>query len=334
MVRIKDIAEKCGVSTATVSYVLHGKTDKVSPSVREKIEAEIKESGYISNQSAISLVSRRSGLIGVAIMNVDGRKSIFSDPYFGIFLSYLEEEFRKNDKHILILLDQSAEGLIKDAIRWNLDGLVLCNHGKETMLAITSAFAKPVVTMDAPYVYQYNKLVQIFVDDYDGGYQMGKYFARLGHTKIAMIDDSEANVRFRWNGFKQALNEEGIPIDDDSRYVISIESEYIKDGLNRIYDNLTDYTAIFCISDFYALELIKHFQDHGVRVPEDISVSGFDDIFYATLTSPELSTIRQDVKLKATTAVDSMIRMISDKRVIHNVKLPVTLIERGSCRDL
>ena len=89
MVRIKDIAEKCGVSTAAVSYVIHGRTNKVSPAVREKIEKEIAESGYVSNQSAMSLVSRSSGLIGVAVANGQDKKNILSDPYFGAFLHTL-----------------------------------------------------------------------------------------------------------------------------------------------------------------------------------------------------------------------------------------------------
>lgn len=334
MIRIKDIAEKCGVSTATVSYVLHGKTDKVSAKVREKIEAEIKESGYISNQSAISLVSKSSGLIGVAVKNAGERKSILSDPYYGAFLSYLDKEFRQRDKYILILLDQTADEIVRDAVRWNLDGLVLCNHGKDTMVEITSRYTKPVVTVDAGYVYQYNMLVQIFIDDFDGGYQMGKYFARLGHTKAAMIDDSEEGVRFRWNGFKQALLEEGIEISDGDRFGIDFETEYVKDGLERIFPEIRKYTAIFCVSDFYALELIKYLNNHGIKVPEDVSVSGYDDIFYATLANPELSTIRQNIEQKAQMAADSMIKMIKHKRVIHNVKLPVELVERKSCREL
>ena len=81
MVRIKDIADACGVSTATVSYVIHGKKEKVSEKVRKRIEKEIEKSGYVTNQSAINLVSRSSGLIGVAVMDESGRKEIMEDPY-------------------------------------------------------------------------------------------------------------------------------------------------------------------------------------------------------------------------------------------------------------
>ena len=335
MVRIKDIAQKCGVSTATVSYVIHGKNEKVSKEVRERIEAEIAESGYITNQSAINLVSRCSGLIGVAVMDASDKKDIMGDPYFSILFSYLEKDFRKRDKYILILLDQSPERIVKDAIRWNLDGLILSNYSKENMITISQEYVKPIVTLDATFVHEYDKMVQIFVDDYDGGYKIGNYFASLGHKKIAMIDDNDDEyTRFRWRGFSQALKDNGIEIDNTSHFIVNIKDGDIQEGLDSIYDGIKDKTAIFCISDFYALKLIKFLQEHNKRVPEDISVAGFDDIFFATLSMPELTTIRQDVQVKAQTAVDCMMKMIKNQPVEHNIKLPVELVIRKSIKEL
>ena len=335
MIRIKDIAEKCGVSTATVSYVLHGKTGKVSPAVREKIEKEIQDCGYISNQSALSLVSRCSGLIGVAVMNLGNQKSIMSDPYFGILFSYLEKEFKKNDKYILILLDQSPEEIVKDALRWNLDGLILCNHKKDTMVKISSQYVKPIITIDASFVHEYNKLVQVFIDDYDGGYQMGKYFVQMGHKNVAMLDDCGFEEdRHRWRGFKQALNDSGIRIDETSHHAIEIKKEEFSTGIERVYPKLKDKTAIFCVSDYYAIQLMKYLAGKGIRVPDDISVAGYDDIVYSKLYVPELTTIRQNVEEKAVVAVKSMMDLIAGKEVEHNIKLPVELVIRDSVKKL
>ena len=334
MVRIKDIADKCGVSTATVSYVLHGRQGKVSREVRERIEAEIAESGYISNQSALSLVSRSSGLIGVAVMNHGENKNIMADPYFGVLFSHLEKEFRKNEKYILVLLDQSVEGIIRDARRWNLDGLILCNHDKEMMVEISSQFLKPVVTIDASFVYEYDKLVQIFIDDFNGGYLMGQYFLSLGHKDVAMLDDSDMEVnRHRWRGFRQAYMEMGIVLGEESHYIIDIDKEKFPEGLKRIYPDIKKYSAVFCVSDNYALQLINYFSKNGISVPGDISVAGYDDISYSRFSIPELTTIRQNVEGKAVTAVNSMMRMLSGKQVKHNVKLPVELVVRESCRQ-
>ena len=335
MVRIKDIAEKCGVSTATVSYVIHGRHEKVSKEVRERIEAEIAESGYISNQSALSLVSRSSGLIGVVVMNHGENKNIMADPYFGVLFSYLEKEFRKKDKYILVLLDQTPEGIIMDARRWNLDGLVLCNHLKEMMIEISSQYLKPVVTIDASFIYEYDKLVQIFIDDFNGGYMMGQYFYDLGHRNVAMLDDSDLEVnRHRWRGFRQAYMERGIVLGEEVHYIIDINSEKFQDGLKRIYPDIKKHTAVFCVSDNYALQLINYFYKKGIKIPDDISIAGYDDIAYSQFSTPELTTIRQNVEEKAVVAVKSMMRMINGKHVEHNVKLPVELVVRKSCRSL
>ncbi len=335
MVRIKDIAEKCGVSTATVSYVIHGKTEKVSPAVREKIEKEIAESGYVSNQSALSLVSRNSGLIGVAVMNGQEKKNILADPYFGTFFAYLEKELRKNDKYILIILNQSAEDILKDAMCWNLDGLILCNHQKGVMLEVSSQFVKPIVTIDASFTYQYNKLVQIFVDDFNGGYITGKYFASAGHTNVAMLDDTDYEAdRHRWRGFKKAFEDAGIMLDESSHFIIDIEKEEMIDGMNRLYPSMLEKTAIFCISDFYALQLINFLQSKGLKVPEDISVSGYDDINYSTICTPKITTVSQNVEKKAKIAAESMLNMINNKDVEHNIKMPVELVIRESTDSL
>lgn len=335
MVRIKDIAQTCGVSTATVSYVIHGRHDKVSKAVRQRVEEEISRSGYMPNQSAINLVSQCSGLIGVAVMDKSDKKNIIGDPYFSILFSHLEKEFKKRDKYILIILDQDPDRIIKDALRWNLDGLILSNFTKEHMIAVSREFIKPIVTIDATFNHEYDKMVQVFIDDYDGGYKMAQYFASIGHKDIAMVDDNdEEDSRHRWRGFRQGATDNGVKIDESSHFIIEASKEDIQEGFERIYPELIKKTAIFCISDFYALRLIKFLTEKGIRVPEDISVAGYDDILFSRLSTPELTTIRQNVEEKATAAVSSMMDMINKKEVKHNIKLPVELVVRDSCKPL
>ena len=115
---------------------------------------------------------------------------------------------------------------------------------------------------------------------------------------------------------------------------IDIDTEKFHDGLNRIFPEIKKHSAIFCVSDNYALQLMNYFMKNGIRIPEDISVSGYDDIFYANFTTPELTTIRQNVEEKALLAVNSMMSMLSGKPVKHSVTLPVELVVRESCRSL
>ena len=335
MVRIKDIANTCGVSTATVSYVIHGKFDKVSPPVRERIQKEIESSGYITNQMAVNLVSQSSGLVGIAVMNDCPEKNIMGDPYFSLLFSYLQKEFKKKEKYILIIPDQSPERIVKDALRWNLDGLILCNYTKEKMVTISQEYMKPIVMIDAAFVHEYDKLVQIFIDDYDGGYQIGKYFISIGHKNVAMIDDTdEEDPRPRWRGFRQAYLDRGLKLDESSHIIININKEPLLEGFERFYPEYKDKSAIFCISDFVAIKLIKYLHRQGKSVPNDISIAGYDDILYSSLIESGLTTIRQNVELKARKAVESMMLMIDKKPVEHYIKLPVELVVRESCKPV
>ena len=148
-----------------------------------------------------------------------------------------------------------------------------------------------------------------------------------------MLDDSDLEVnRHRWRGFRQAYMERGIVLDEDSHYIVDINKEKFQDGLDRVYPEIKKHTALFCVSDYYALQLINYFTKEGIRVPDDISVSGYDDISFSRFSIPELTTIRQNVEEKAIIAVKSMMRMIKGRKVEHNVKLPVELVVRKSCR--
>jgi LacI family transcriptional regulator len=303
--------------------------------VRERIQKEIESSGYITNQMAVNLVSQSSRLVGIAVMNDCPEKNIMGDPYFSLLFSYLQKEVKKKEKYILIIPDQSPERIVKDALRWNLDGLILCNYTKEKMVTISQEYMKPIVMIDAAFVHEYDKLVQIFIDDYDGGYQIGKYFISIGHKNVAMIDDNdEEDTRHRWRGFRQAYLDRGIKLDESSHIIININKEPLLEGFERFYPEYKDKSTIFCISDFVAIKLIKYLHRQGKSVPNDISIAGYDDILYSSLIESGLTTIRQNVELKARKAVESMMLMIDKKPVEHYIKLPVELVVRESCKPV
>ncbi|SFK65498.1 transcriptional regulator, LacI family [Lachnospiraceae bacterium KH1T2] len=331
MIRIKDIAKLCGVSTATVSNVIHGKLNKVSPEVREKIEAAIKENGYVPNQSALSLASTKSDMIGIVVTDKMGSKYVMEDPYFSRLFTFLEREIRIMGKYMLLILGHTADEVLVQANRWNLDGLILCNIHPDLMFAITAGYDKPVVTIDSLFEYDCDSIVQIRTDDYHGGYLMGEYFAKMGHKNVAMIADNDvAGDHFRWKGFQKGLSDNGVNINDKSHIIIKSANKMEHDEFERVFPILRNMTALFCASDYYALVCSQHLRNHGVRIPEDISIAGFDDILYSTLFKPELTTIHQDVEEKAKKSVQSLLKMIDKKTVKHQMLTSVRLVERES----
>ncbi len=331
MIRIKDIAKICGVSTATVSNVIHGKFKKVSPEVRERIELAIKENGYVPNQSALSLVRTRSDMIGIVVADKMGSKYVMEDPYFSRLFTFLEREIRLRGKYMLLILGQSGDEILTQAARWNLDGLILCNVHPKLMFEITGGYDKPVVTIDSLFEYDSESIVQIRTNDYEGGYLMGEYFAGMNHKKVAMIADNDvAGDHFRWKGFQKGLADHGVHITDDAHIIIKAGDKMENDEFERIYPMIQDMTALFCASDYYALVCMQHLRNHGRKIPEEVSIAGFDDILYATLFEPELTTIHQDMEEKARIAVKSLMGMLEKKPVKHQILTPVKLIERDS----
>ena len=334
MIRIRDIAEICGVSTATVSNVIHKKYNKVSPALREKIEYELSKNGYVPNQSALMLAQTRTDIIGVVAG--DRKKDAFNleDPYFSKMFRYLEQNISSCGKYMMMLIDKPYEEVLRQAARWNFDGMILLNLGQKQLHGITGSYTKPIVTIDSPFEYDCSTISQLRTDDYGGGYRMGEYFAELGHTDVAMLADNDVSVdHFRWQGFVDGLREHHVVIDEKAHIIIdktdhseSDESEEYE----RHFEKLRAKSAVFCASDYYARSLTHFMIDKGLRVPEDISIAGFDDLLFAKLCCPKLTTIHQDIKLKAKIAVDHLNRLIDGEKVEGRVVVPVRLMERNS----
>ena len=141
MVRIKDVADYVGVSTATVSNVINGKDQRVSPAVRQKIRDALDEMGYVRNRSAMMLAQTSSNMIGVVIPQKQGAKITLEDPYYSSLLGNLEYEIRKQNCYMYLIAQQSEAEIIHHAIAWNLEGLIVCNMPVEELKSLCMKYA-------------------------------------------------------------------------------------------------------------------------------------------------------------------------------------------------
>lgn len=324
----------CGVSTATVSNVIHGKTKKVSPAVRARIEEVIRHSGYVPNQSALMLSQTWSDLIGVVVGTKAGTCSALEDPYFASLFAALELEIRKNGKYMMSIVARTPEEILRQAARWNLDGMIICNFGKADMIRITESFVKPVATIDVDYQMDYPKIVQVHTDDERGGYLAAKHLIEKGHRRIAMVADNDAGVdHMRWEGMQQAMHEHGIPVEESSHLLLQAGVQPLTNEFERLLPVLLEKTGLFFASDYYALQAAMFFSAHGIAVPGQISVIGFDDLLFASLCQPLLTTIHQDIPLKAGYAVKAILSMLAGEQVEHQIAVPVSLVERESVAE-
>lgn len=341
MVRIKDVAEAVGVSTATVSNVINGKDQRVSKEVRTKIQTALEEMGYVRNRSAIMLAQTSSNMIGVVIPCKEGVKITLEDPYYSALLGNLEYEIRAHHCFMYLIAQQSEEEIIRQAIAWNLEGLIVCNMVGDELARLCEKYRRGIVSIDS-YLNRSARFINIATDDFGGAYEMGKYLIRRGHTRIAMLADNDATVdHHRWMGLQQAMKEAGLAITEKDHFLFSSSESVRELQFAQFLPEWKNYTALFVASDYYALEVSSFLQSRGIRVPEDISITGFDDLIYASLARPKLTTMSQNIGKKAKMAVEALLSLCEKKgeqKDTENLweekwQLPVKLVERESVSD-
>ena len=336
MIRIKDIADRAGVSPTTVSNVIHGKTGRVSKATVEKINRILKEMEYVPSISARMLANNSSGLIGVALgFMKKGNASSFEDPFVSAMLGNLEYQIREHGYYMMLVARHEQDDLMQQALGWNFDGMIAMALKEKEIAELSERLGKPLVTIDQ-YLPPELGVRSITMDDRGGAYQMSQYLIGKGHKKFLFLSDCDLGVdHYRWLGVRQAMEEAGIEDFESRHIVIPWDPEQREKAYEEMLPFFKKQTALFFSSDYYALEASNFLQNRGRKVPEEISIAGFDDVTYATLARPKLTTVHQMVDGKARRAVEVLMHLIQDEPVQKDIPpLPTTLVEREAVRDL
>lgn len=336
MIRIKDIADRAGVSPTTVSNVIHGKTGRVSKATVEKINRILKEMEYVPSISARMLANNSSGLIGVALgFMKKGNASSFEDPFVSAMLGNLEYQIREHGYYMMLVARHEQDDLMQQALGWNFDGMIAMALKEKEIAELSERLGKPLVTIDQ-YLPPELGVRSITMDDCGGAYQMSQYLIGKGHKKFLFLSDCDLGVdHYRWLGVSQAMEEAGIEDFESRHIVIPWDPEQREKAYEEMLPFFKKQTALFFSSDYYALEASNFLQNRGIKVPEEISIAGFDDVTYATLARPKLTTVHQMVDGKARRAVEVLMHLIQNEPVQKDIPpLPTTLVERESVRDL
>ncbi len=288
---IKDIAKKAGVSHTTVSRALNG-----NPTISSETVARIREiaedMGYLGSATARGLKTNRSQVIGVVVSRID-------NPYFGEIIQGIEETINKRGYSLVIASSHrepnTEKTIIRAFVRQMVDGVIICtsSFSKENVVLLRQ-FEIPCVAVNNETPEKYDQSLQH--DDLSAGGQIAQYLIQLGHRRLAYIGDSLA-VRInneRQQGFIDELNRYGKNI--EPQIIIHSQGREIENGeeaMIRLLQIQPHPTAVFCFNDLMAIGAIKLIKDNHLRVPEDISVVGFDNIPYSAYISPALTTFDQ-----------------------------------------
>ncbi|MCL1964975.1 MAG: LacI family transcriptional regulator [Firmicutes bacterium] len=331
MATIKDIARAVGVSPTTVSNVIHGNTGRVSMNTVRRINEAIKTMRYVPNMSARALVSSSSRIIGVINHLVPMESGgFFQDPFHGALLAGIETALHKRNYYLMVRTIRTIPELLSLLASWNLDGLILTGIFPHEFYQSLLEQPCPFLLIDS-YIDN-PKVLQVRLQDREGGYLATRHLLEAGHRDILFCSPKifeRGVVSERFEGYRAALDEFKVPVRAEYIYEREIGIPTAT-ALGRELAKRGDFTAIFATADILAAGLISGLHDAGRRVPDEISIVGFDDLNIAQLTSPHLTTVHQDVVEKGMTAVDMLLSAMKGGTPPDIVTFPVSLMKRQS----
>lgn len=314
MATIKEIAQHLGLSTTTVSNVIHGKTGEVSPKTIRRVQAFLEDVGYVPNINARNLAQGQSKIIGVVLKTqnyADG--NILSDPFISELVGGIEAAVRKEGFFMMPYISDDIAEILDNVVTWNVDGLILFSMLDDDGMRVREKYHKPLVGVDIYSGRKLKNIPNVGLDDEGGAYEAVSYLIRCGHSKIGFFTNNRVNVDYqRFRGYRRALREAGIEYSDHNFFLYRPEQEEYERSLEHICREIiaNKYTAVFCCSDVFAMTLISALYDRGIRVPDDVSVVGFDDNLYARFYRPGLTTMHQEIRYKGELAAKMIIEII------------------------
>lgn len=335
MIRLQDIADMAGVSRTTVSNVINGNTKRVSQATIDKITAILKEQNYVPHMASVMMSGHGSRIIGVVIGYAysHGLQAI-QDSFVGELLGTIQVEAERMGYYVMLIGGVEIQHVVDIASRWDVEGLIILGYNEERSRQLYRKLNKKMVFIDSYPKGRY-RFPNVGVDDYSGGYQIGEYLYACGYHHALFIAETDVDSDYRrWTGFKQAMERQGRFCSRSRYIVVPGERPRRLQRYDELLPRFLKAGAVAFSSDYDAVEAINYFADQGIRIPEQLSITGFDDSIYAEVVRPKLTTVHQDVSQKAATSLRCLLRMIQGESPEQmNISNPVRLIIRESVRD-
>lgn len=328
VVKIKDIAEKCGLSIASVSKALSGKSD-LNPKTVEYIQKVAKEMGYIPNASARALKTNRSYNIG--ILFVDATSSGLEHEYFSAILNVIKVEAERKGYDITFISNHVGSDTLtyyEHAKYRNCDGVIIASvdfHNPEVVKLVESEI--PTVTID----YEFNNRSSVVSDNIQGIHDIVNYVASMGHKDIAFIHGEITDVtNNRIASFYNTCKANGIKVNDE---FVKLGGYHIPKlsgiATRELLACKKRPTCIIYPDDYSLLGGLTEIEKHGLKVPEDISVVGYDGIRLSRLLRPEITSFVQDTQLIGVNAVNKLTEIIDNPKS----SLPERITVKGHLQE-
>lgn len=328
-VTLMDVARASGVSDATVSRVLNG-YEFVRESTRNRVMETVENLGYVANLQARSLAGGRSRIIGLLVPGLD-------NGYIGEIIRGVDQELASASYDLMMYTTHRSRG--KESIYVN----AIANGLTDVLLLVVPLV--PAVYLDAlrkqnfPYVLidqsdTADRSSVVDATNWQGAFEATRYLIELGHQRIVFITGlmELSSASERLEGYKAALADYNLPFQDE----LIVEGDYWQvtayEAITRFLKQCPAPTAVFASNDLSAFGAMEAIRDRGLRIPEDISIIGFDDIPQSSIVYPKLTTVRQPLEQMGRVAAKLLLEHIENpERPPRRVTLATQLVVRDSC---
>ncbi|HZU32483.1 MAG TPA: LacI family DNA-binding transcriptional regulator [Candidatus Angelobacter sp.] len=332
-ISLKRLADHLNLSPGTISVVLNGvpRAGEIPQKTQERIFAAAKKLNYRPNHAARTLKNKRSYTIGILAPEI-------SEGYGALLLNAIGEYLIGHGYFYLVATHGRRPDLLEEYPR------ILMERSVEGFIVIDTALEKPL-PLPAVAISGHTKLAGLtnVVLDHDLAAKLAiEHMVELGHKKIAFMKGQafSSDSAERWRSIQQAATKAGIPASDDWTFQLTkpgFSPEVSYPVVQQFLKKKKDFTALFAYNDFSAIGAVRSLRDAGFRVPEDVSVVGFDDVNSAAYQNPSLTTIRQPWQKMAQIAAMTLLDKLSHKRVPKEILVEPELIIRestGPCRKI
>ncbi len=341
-ITIKDIAKQCGVGISTVSRALNNHPD-INPETRRKILQVIEDTGFIPNNSARNLKRTDAKCIAVLVKGI-------TNPVFSNMIRIIEEETQRNKYALVLRHVEMQEDEVDAALELEkekrLRGIVflggLFEHSEVKLGKLNVPFIFSMIGVNVLDRAGKVAFSNIAVDDRLESERMTEYLLGLGHRQIALITErSERPIgRLRMEGYREAYAKRRLNVPEHLICYVQEEIDHysMENGYltaKKLLESEEEVTAIYAVSDSLAIGACRAVLEAGKRIPEDISVAGYDGIELGEYYNPQLTTIRQPAEEIARKTIHLLLDVIAQREEHQQIVLPAELVVRestGACR--
>ncbi|SMC26507.1 transcriptional regulator, LacI family [Clostridium acidisoli DSM 12555] len=328
---IKDVAKEAGVSIATVSRVLND-VDVVNEETKKKVIEAIKKLDYRPNIVARSLKTQKTRTIGIVVPDISnqfypeivrGAEDVANIYNYNVILCNTDLDSEKEVEYLKVLREKMVDGVI-----------YMSNSMEDEIIDTLNNLKLPTVLVETNS--KNNEFPSVTIDNEKAAYDATTYLIKNGNKKIAYIGvnpDSANASGLRFLGYKKALEDNGIKYDEKLIQFGGLKAADGRDGMEVIINKVKDIDAAFCCSDEIAMGVINTLRDKGIKVPEQVDVMGFDNIYAASIYYPKLTTIEEPMYDMGSVGMRMLIKLVNKKEIEQkHYVLDHKLIERDSSK--